>query len=324
MGSSLTGCSKSDLPQEPVIIDSIDDNNDVPPPVVITDSLPSGWRQIKYGNSYITDVFFIRPDLGYLVSEAGLSKSTDGGLTWSKTWDQDSDFLFVAPDGKVFTIAHNKLHYSNDGGKTFTLALQDNITDLFFVSPDIGYVPVNGGGLFQTNNGGISWNLVKLDTVFRWGINTIPYFFDKNTGWIGTSMGVYRTAGSINTWDTCAFDIPPGFNYQNTGSIVHAVTADSVFVSVDGTLYRSIDGGKNFKKIIKLGGQWQYNDIHFVDAREGYYLTSNSVYKTTNGGDSWERVVFLKNASLVELHFSDRDHGWVVGAQGLVLVYNRS
>ena len=313
----FTQCSKKVEP--PPDIPPVDTT--APPPVTPIDSLSNGWTITYHDTADIYDVFFNHKDTGYLVSAKGISKSNDGGLHWFNTGNpkEQGSFLFVTPDGKIFYSSYNKLYCSIDAGQSFFVSAENSIYDMYFVSPSIGYLP-SPNRLRITKDGGNTWNDVSNLTGNGWGQYSIPFFIDENTGWIGSTYGVFRSVDSVNTWEKSSFDVNPNLI---SGAIVHAVSADSVFASIGGQVYRSEDGGNYFKLVFKEGNIDNFNDIFFIDSQEGYYLANNSIYQTKDGGNTWQRVVRLADGILTELHFKDRNHGWAVGRKGIVLNYRK-
>ena len=67
----------------------------------------------------------------------------------------------------------------------------------------------------------------------------------------------------------------------------------------------------------------EFSDLYFINSLEGYVTCDNTIYRTNNGGNTWERVVYLADGGLFELHFTDKNHGWAVGARGTILIFKR-
>src|SRR5438132_5910174 len=100
----------------------------------------------------------------------------------------------------------------------------------------------------------------------------------------------------------------------------------------NGTLLQTIDGGTTWKRMSLLTKE-TLQDVYFADEKVGWLLGERDflnlkaneppsyLLKTEDGGVSW-RQVFLNapdaNNRMVQLVFSDPQHGWVFGETGTV------
>jgi photosystem II stability/assembly factor-like uncharacterized protein len=71
------------------------------------------------------------------------------------------------------------------------------------------------------------------------------------------------------------------------------------------------------KKLDEAG----FTDIHFLTDQIGYASAGRTLYKTTDGGTNWTKVVSLGEATITEIHFTDATHGWACGSNGVVLTF---
>jgi len=129
------------------------------------------------------------------------------------------------------------------------------------------YFGATGGGVWKTNDAGISWRNVS-DGQFGVGsigaISVSPS--DPNTIYVGTGTacvrgvssshgdGVYKSVDGGETWKHLGLKD----TRQISKVIIHPNNPDLVYVAAQGTpwtgsqdrgIYRSIDGGKTWKKI---------------------------------------------------------------------------
>jgi photosystem II stability/assembly factor-like uncharacterized protein len=149
--------------------------------------------------------------------------------------------------------------------------------------PNLFYVGVNNGGVWKTTDAGRTWN---------------PIFDDQPTG----SIGALAVAPSN-----------PDILYVGSGEGLQRPD-----LSTGDGVYKSTDGGKTWKNVGLRDGQ-QISAI-LVDPRDpdrvfvavlGHPYGPNKergVYRTTNGGKSWEQVLSRdENTGAVALAFDPSD-----------------
>lgn len=49
------------------------------------------------------------------------------------------------------------------------------------------------------------------------------------------------------------------------------------------------------------------------------------IFKTTDSGNTWTKVVAVASSTpyLMELHFTDANHGWACGSNGMILKFDQ-
>ncbi|MEZ4944420.1 MAG: glycosyl hydrolase [Cyclobacteriaceae bacterium] len=186
------------------------------------------------------------------------------------------------------------------------------------------YMGATGGGVWKTTDGGTTWDNVS-DGYFSVGsigaIEVAPS--DKNVVYVGTGSADPR--GNISTGKGIYKSQDAGSSWQfiglpNAGQIsrlqIHPRNEEQVYAAVLGNIfgpskergiYRTLDGGKNWKQIlfvndstgasdlimdpnnprILYAGFWQAERKPWtmIDGGKG-----SGVYKSTDGGDTWSRL----------------------------------
>lgn len=186
------------------------------------------------------------------------------------------------------------------------------------------YMGATGGGVWKTTDGGLSWDNIS-DGFYKAGsigaIAVAPS--DDNVVYVGTGsadprgnvspgVGMYKSEDAGETWSFIG--LPRAG--QIAKIIIHPQNPDRVLVAVLGNVfgpssergvYRTVDGGDNWKKILYVddrtgaidlamdaanprvlyAGFWtaERKPWTFIDGSE-----SGGVYKSTDGGDSWKQV----------------------------------
>jgi photosystem II stability/assembly factor-like uncharacterized protein len=200
------------------------------------------------------------PNIVFFGSHTGLLRSTDGGRTWQPTTlrDQDAMQIGVADDGKTIIISgHDVFQKSSDGGQTWQnmIANLQGATDIHAMAFD----PANPNNLYFM---AVGVGLIKSSNGgLTWtalpnsqvGQNILALAYGSNTLWASTSnRSILRSQDGGQTWQPAS-----GF--------------------VNGAL----DAGL---KIVSLSYDQPSNTL--------YAGTDNGVYRSTDGGNSWNKLSY--------------------------------
>jgi len=204
--------------------------------------------------------------------------------------------------------------------------------------PNIFYIGVNNGGVWKTTDYGRTW---------------FPVFDSESTGSIGTievapsnpdiiyvgsgeglhrpdlsiGNGIYKSTDAGKTW--VHLGLKEG--QQIPKIAVDPKNPDRVFVAVLGHpygpneergIYRSINGGKTFEKILYIDENTGGDDVTIDpnnpniifatlwESREGPWEngewagTNGGIYKSTDGGTTWKKLTNGLPANLVQAHIA--------------------
>ena len=191
------------------------------------------------------------------------------------------------------------------------------------------------GGVYRSVDSAQSWELV-LDIgdfgVLSIAINETGYIYIGRTGF-DNFMVSYDNG---ETWE--AIELP---SYKNLVKIL-CVGQNTVFVSIweDGgaLLLRSVDGGVTWDNVFKtINHTSEYiSDIAISSTGDiyicmmCYFPNMGGVYKSEDGGDTWE-YVGLENKQVWSLEFNSNDDlfigvwgDMIYGGGGLYAIYNSS
>ncbi|MEW6193779.1 MAG: YCF48-related protein [Bacteroidota bacterium] len=251
---------------------------------------------VTYSRTDIKGVYMVDKNLAYAVgwgtAAAGLQpsihiKTTDGGATWT--------YLEQAEANRTY----------------------DNLYDVYFKDASNGIAiggATKGSIAVRTNDGGINW--VPIDFECGATLNTLDGFNDDLI--VTSSSGIVFTSSDFgSTWELLT-SAPSATLYSVSAPSDNIIYAGGA----DGLLFKSTDGGKNWK------GSYIYVDkvasniqsLHFINENVGYAAHSyRLVSKTTDGGTTWNKVVADTNAATVTQYgvfFLDENNGYVVGKAG--------
>lgn len=269
-------------------------------------------------SSNIYDIFFTTTTLGYVTTDQGIFKSTDGGITWGSFNFINTAYNIGGSGNRYcFVGTDNRIHNTNNGtdffSNTYTLASAAStplvFADCFFATPTLVYA-CSRRHIYKSSNGGASF-----DSVFTFPSNTFSYalsFTGSTDGWVMCSTGLFKTTnGGLNWSLSSAFDGSAG-----TGSVEFLNT--NIGVASDGKkVYKTIDGGVNWVEIFSLPTA-EYIDVDLVTANEIYISTRKKIYKSLNGGSSFTQVLSSIQNGIFEIHFIDSNTGWASGSNGAV------
>jgi photosystem II stability/assembly factor-like uncharacterized protein len=295
-------------------LNSCDKDNDPPPePPPPIDTLGVGWTKTQInGAAGFVDIFFVNNNVGWVCGK-NLYKSVDGGINWNKqqVLDDTSGFgnMFFLNDQLGWLVA-NSIFRTKDGGtswKKISITGESQLYDVQFLNPRLGYL-VGQQGLYRSIDTGNNWTKV----VSNFNPSNGFFFLDSLTGW---ALTFNQSGSTVNAGSSFTVNSSPTGNFYAVQfvDLQHGWAAGS-----DGVI-RTTNGGTSWTKL--FNGAYG-SDIHFFNKDEGFISNINRVYKTTNGGQTVTQVAFVADElGIVEMHFTDPNHGWAAGWNNIILRY---
>ncbi|MBI5325547.1 MAG: hypothetical protein HZB41_09820, partial [Ignavibacteriae bacterium] len=272
-------------------------------------------------------------------------------IIWNKVFDDDT-LLFLGIDNADTNYAMALADISGpwravlkttDAGNTWFYVLKDSVIfdvpwpsdpqDISYPTRDFCIIGCDSNYFLKTTDGGITWYEYKIDIPYSlFGFRDID-MYDENHGVMKSSLYLAVSHDGFKNWDTIS---NPGgdliFNVEMAAPYSICVLSRDIDGSPDFNerFFRSDDGGKTWD-------EYPHPDyrvpkaLQFVDSLVGYEvggkLTGHGqqqhelVYKTSDGGRSWEKVldtIIYISFGLQKLDFYDKDNGIVVGQFGAV------
>ncbi len=249
-----------------------------------------------------------------------------------------------------------QLYATENGGRRWDKKAVVGITNgLSFVSPKIGWrlthIDAATGGqelveIWKTADGGMHWDRVaatfpdsKLRNFPLDGIKTGIAFTSSGTGWVSGMMTnvegfpwLYETTDRGQRWEQREFLNSDDFK----GSLVEAQAPllfgsrkviIPVFVNKLDTdsdrfllrFFRTNNGGASWSTSAPLACGDQTPEAFaysFVNENDGWTIADGTLYKTVDGGDSWNKVELLADdkdalSHVTALSFFDSHDGWL-------------
>lgn len=254
-------------------------------------------------------------------NEGGVFRSDDGGWTWERINDERKlrqrafyySRIYADPQDKETVYCLNvRFWKSTDGGKTFDVQIRpphgDN-HDLWIDPNDPQrMINANDGGGTVTINGGKSWTALDFPTTQLYHVMTtsdVPYHVagaqqDNSTlampsdGWShrqarGPNTGwYYPVGGGESGWITQSPTDPDVFYAGSQGALLTRYNRNTGQVR-DIQVYPRFFSGEPSSA---LPERWQWTfPIMFSPLDPGImYTCSQHVWKTSNDGQSWEKI----------------------------------
>lgn len=283
----------------------------------------------------LLSIVFANSQIGYIIGGSQMIKTTDGGITWNVTaWPAGlprcTEMYFVNDSvGLAFYYyVQPSMGYilrTTDAGITWVrVYLDPNLYEGNFCffddlngvcgSPTIYY----STKMLVTNDGGISWSGdINYDMPY-YSTNSIVQV-DQTTAISGGLYGsLFKTNDRGETWNSLTTRklwgnmIAAQFPDPENGYVL----SESLWGGVLSTsLMKTEDGGSSWTDV-SPGFQF-YSALNFLSPDTGFLYAEpyNALFRTLNGGNSWDFLQTNFNFAPQLIHFLDYEHGYV-GAGG--------
>jgi photosystem II stability/assembly factor-like uncharacterized protein len=185
------------------------------------------------------------------------------------------------------------------------------------------YLGAAGGGVWKSGDGGATFNPIFDDHVQSIGVVKLDPNNPDQVIWVGTGEtwtrnsvtigdGLYKTTDGGSSWKKMGFE-----NSERIASIViNPKNSDEIYIGVLGALwsesadrgvYKTIDGGKTWNKILYVGPSTGAADV-IMDPKDPNTLyasmwqfrrtawgfnsggINSGLYKSTDGGENWNKI----------------------------------
>lgn len=235
-----------------------------------------GWESQESGtNAYLKDVSFVNADTGWVAGHGIIMNTTDGGENWTVQDNSNMEFWAISFTDKDHGWA---VGYKQSGMHGF---------------------------IYHTTDGGQSWD---FQDSCQYELNDI-FFVHSDTGYaVGGGRShktILRTTDAGANWEKLD-------EYGKQLFTVHFIN-DTVgwAAGAGGYILKTDDGGNNWNATYLDIGINFFMSIHFVDQDTGWVVGGDSIFKTTNGGDTWESHEGLSDHSHLSCYFINSNSGWV-------------
>jgi photosystem II stability/assembly factor-like uncharacterized protein len=252
-------------------------------------------------------------------------KTTDSGNNWTKiivnTNSQLNDILFlnsnvgfIVGEGKVLRTTNNGFNWNIQDTET-------EINSIYFLNENVGFLAGMFNKIYKTTNGGINWFLLSPNIYGNW----YSIIFKNETDGILLGTKILKTIDGGKNWIEIFLNLPPRtyLSYGLLDSNNLLVGSTSSGANPSAFLLKLIDFGDTWKQIStnQIGNITSIivkNDSNFITLRSSW-KNQFYIFETTNNGITWNSQFTGVRSDLNGVDFSSNETGIVVGNYGIIL-----
>lgn len=313
-------------------------------PTVTPTRGPYEWTSLSTGiTNTLKAVYLVDPQIGWVAGNDGtILHTSEGGLSWQRqdsgTTEELRDMFFLDLNRGWIVGGKGLILRTTDGGNTWGSQVSPADTFLeaiYFADENHGWIvgghyTVSGwpyrftahGYVLRSTDGGNSWS--RSSSISR--APSDIHFVDELHGWLVASYidnttyqtvpKIYYSSDGGGSWRSQSIPVSTGdleavtFVDANTGWLV----------GDNGVILHTINGGAVWSQQ-ESGVTSSLDAVQFVSPTTGWIVSP--ILHTTDGGETWTSQTTEPGCSgFFDLHFVDIDHGWAVGANGVVCKYH--
>lgn len=257
--------------------------------------------------------------------------------------------LSYTTDSAIFVATKKEFIYSKNNGLSFTgtnsfvttptvsaYNTHHDFADISFANKDTGSIVGHSNvGAYsfpfaQSSTGNFtSWNLnhTIIPSASLIKINTVKHFKNKKVYAFDNNTNLYYSTNGGSSWILK--------NTINTATPIYGFGMSMVneqlgYFATQQGIFKTTDGGLTKSYVPGFPSAYLYNiiKIRFRDASIGYIIAANNLgenklFKTTNGGNTWQDVFQGKLPdALVDVSFPSNDTGFVATASYILQTFN--
>jgi len=281
------------------------------------------WVHSQIEVNFIEDIYFINDTTGYISVNSVLFLTKDDGKNWDLVFTPLGldmfEKLLILDENNIWIFSNDLpkgAAYTSDGGNNWEL-FPEIIINHFYpvvqVVDDIVWINAESH-LVRSNFDGSSWSKSKKDSLTNFSGISDFHFFNANEGILTCNEGLYITSDSGNTWSK-----------YNSQVLKHIAIINKEF-SFGAVLKNKIIKTRNFwQNIDTLTTSFTDGELTSVDyVNETCIYTGGrfppTLFKSTDGGESWEKNNYIDNANITGIDFYNESDGWLLTDDGRIII----
>jgi len=269
------------------------------------EKLPSGSILALGDNSNAFDHDIIDDSLALILN------SNDLGSSWDTLWGGFSDVVYnlsFSNDSVGWMNTSSSIFKTTNGGNSWT---NQNVEGIDYLINDIYALPENelyavtyiyNPQFIKSVNSGEDWKISDLD--IENGYYKIN-FFDEDAGFL-YGNNLLKTEDAGQSWFQCDSSIETDIYDIDFRSL-----KEGLALGKDG-LFITHDGGYSWSKQFDPEGIYEGapSNIEMLSDFKGWLVTNEKIYKTDDGGFTWENIILSENRQLYRgVEFFDENLG---------------
>ena len=209
-----------------------------------------------------------------------------------------------------------------DAGNSWSVSksqTNSHLLDVDFIDNFTGYASGINGILLKTYDGGQSWNELSSGTSQH--LYSVHFPIDEFTGYAGGAAStLLKTTDGGMSWQPQM--IAGGYVYDIVFPVDNLTGYASAIYGTLGFIYKTVDGGNNWFKVLDLEDASLKSMSFPVDSQTGYVANNDTysqhgIWKTVDGGNSWQLISKGITSVPVAIDFPlNSKFGVVVGFSG--------
>ena len=233
-------------------------------------------------------------------------ETADGGDTWRR---QSTLAVQRGPlvsnlwtfGERVFITGQGTSLRSTNGAASFEVMRTPAVAlgDIEFISPDVGFT-VTRNAFMKTDDGGITWKAVGELAGGRFRLD----FIDATQGFVTADEVLHRTVDGGQSWERI---FPEEGDDSGFGFVrdIQFPDAKRGWLVTEQAMYRTDDGGEHWEEQL-LSGVRRIQSLKVIDAdtawvvvdvEEEVFAPARRMFRTTDGGRTWN---FIRNLTVYE------------------------
>lgn len=277
------------------------------------------WQTLYTGTAKnLNTIYFSSPNTGYVCGDNGIFLRTfNAGQTWvSKALNSSASLremrFFNDSCGYLLSGGSQIGHTSNYGNTWNWITPQSNIpvdiAGIYFATPQNGIVVVDDNyRLYKTLNGGLTLNVgntqEKFNTDFSDVIMTSP-----TTAYLCSDNGlILKTTNGGTSWVKMSSNFSQ-FSFASFEKISIA-SSTTAFITNSYEIFKTTDAGLSWNQLPMPNDQ--FREIAFSNESVGYAASDNALYKTINGGHTWQPILSNFSDFWPSLFVADMHNVWL-------------